>query len=69
MAVDQTGPRSTVFESPKGPKQRSGKFVLAVLRQSGAEARAAFAINYLGNPGQDGELAAPAPQVLRRQSW
>jgi hypothetical protein len=29
----------------------------------GPEARAAFAINYRGNPAQDDRSAAPAPQV------
>jgi hypothetical protein len=32
-------------------------------RQHGREARAAFAINYDGNPGQDGRPAGPALQV------
>jgi hypothetical protein len=32
-------------------------------RQHGREARAAFGINYDGNPGQDGRLAGPALQV------
>jgi hypothetical protein len=31
--------------------------------------RKAFAINYDGNPGQDGRLVGPALQVLRVQSW
>ena len=38
-------------------------------RQQGREARAAFAINYDGNPDQDGRPAGPALQVLRLQSW
>jgi hypothetical protein len=38
-------------------------------RQHGREARAAFAINYDGNPDQDGRPTGPALQVLRLQSW
>jgi hypothetical protein len=38
-------------------------------RQHGREARAAFAINYDGNPDQDGRPAGPALQVSRLQSW
>jgi hypothetical protein len=37
--------------------------------QRGREARTAFAINYDGNPDQDGRPAGPALQVSRLQSW
>jgi hypothetical protein len=44
-------------------------FFIRSPRQDGREAWAAVAINYDGNPDQDGRPAGPVLQVLRVQSW
>jgi hypothetical protein len=47
----------------------SGSRPYSITSSAQAKARAAFAINYDGNPDQDGRPAGPALQVLRMQSW
>jgi hypothetical protein len=50
-------------------KGRSGSRPTRSPRQLRREARATFAINYDGNPDQDGRPPEPALQLLRLQSW
>src|SRR6202035_1724714 len=70
-----TAARSPVCVAPPSWGRHPQTFTLAEVgptrspRQQGREARAAFAINYDGNPDQDGRPAGPALQVLRLQSW
>jgi hypothetical protein len=45
----------------KVPEAEAGPARLTPLHER--ELRAAFAINYLGNPGQDDRPVAPAPQL------
>src|SRR6266436_7374601 len=47
----------------------SGSRPYSITSSARARSAAAFAINYDGNPGQDGRPAGPALQVLRLQSW
>jgi hypothetical protein len=51
------------------PLFQGRKYRCQRIRQHGREARVAVAINYDGNPDQDGRPAGAALQVLRVQSW